>query len=156
MVQVDLKKLFDKLSPVCSKTLEMGVALCVTRTNYNVELEHWLFCLADRGDSDFVRLLESFQIDVSRVKADLTKSLDRLRTGNAKSPGLSPEVIELAQREAVTIEKHGRPVAVVISPARHEELLDAWEESQDVAAFDAARADDTVPWEQVKADLGWT
>jgi type VI secretion system protein VasG len=96
MVQVDLKKLFDKLSPVCSKTLEMGVALCVTRTNYNVELEHWLFCLADRGDSDFVRLLESFQIDVSRVKADLTKSLDRLRTGNAKSPGLSPEVIELA------------------------------------------------------------
>ena len=67
-----------------------------------------------------------------------------------------PEVIELAQREAVTIEKHGRPVAVVISPARHEELLEAWEEAQDVAAFDAAHADDTVPWEQVKADLGWT
>ncbi|MGI9197539.1 MAG: type II toxin-antitoxin system Phd/YefM family antitoxin, partial [Candidatus Nanopelagicales bacterium] len=38
------------------------------------------------------------------------------------------EVIERAQREAVTIEKHGRPVAVVISPARHEELLEAWEE----------------------------
>ncbi|MBL8869847.1 MAG: type VI secretion system ATPase TssH, partial [Planctomycetaceae bacterium] len=96
MVQVDLKKLFDKLSPVCSKTLELGVALCVTRTNYNVELEHWLFCLADRADSDFVRLLESFQIDVSRVKTDLTKSLDRLRTGNAKSPGLSPEIVDLA------------------------------------------------------------
>lgn len=96
MVQVDLKKLFDKLSPVCSKTLELGVALCVTRTNYNVELEHWLYCLADKGDSDFVRLLESFQIDVSRVKADLTKSLDRLRTGNAKSPGLSPEIVDLA------------------------------------------------------------
>jgi antitoxin Phd len=67
-----------------------------------------------------------------------------------------PEVIELAQREAVTIEKHGRPVAVVISPARHEELLEAWEEAQDIAAFDAALADDTVPWDQVKADLGWT
>jgi type VI secretion system protein VasG len=96
MVQVDLKKLFDKLSPVCSKSLELGVALCVTRTNYNVELEQWWFCLADRTDSDFVRLLESFQIDVSRVKADLTKSLDRLRTGNAKSPGLSPEIVDLA------------------------------------------------------------
>lgn len=96
MVQVDLKKLFDKLSPVCSKTLELGVALCVTRTNYNVELEHWLFCLADRPESDFVRLLESFQIDISRVKSDLTKSLDRLRTGNAKSPGLSPEIVDLA------------------------------------------------------------
>lgn len=67
-----------------------------------------------------------------------------------------PAVIDLAQREAVTIEKHGRPIAVVISPARHEELLEVWEEAQDAAAFDAALADGTIPWEQVKADLGWT
>ena len=67
-----------------------------------------------------------------------------------------PEVIDLAQREAVTIERHGRAVAVVISPERHAELLDAWEDAQDVAAFDAALGDETIPWEQVKADLGWT
>jgi type VI secretion system protein VasG len=96
MVHVDLKKLFDKLSPVCSKSLEHAVAMCVTRTNYNVELEHWLLCLTDRNDSDFVRILESFQIDVGRVKSDLTKTLDKLRTGNAKSPSLGPEVVDLA------------------------------------------------------------
>ena len=67
-----------------------------------------------------------------------------------------PEVIDLAQREAVTIERHGRAVAVVISPERHAELLAAWEDAQDVAAFDAALDDETIPWEQVKADLGWT
>ena len=69
-----------------------------------------------------------------------------------------PEVIALAQREAVTIERHNRAVAVVLSPERHAELLEAWEEAQDVAAFDEAIAEagDDIPWEQVKADLGWT
>ena len=32
------------------------------------------------------------------------------------------------------------------------------EDAEDVAAFDAAMAEDgaNIPWEQVKADLGWT
>ena len=96
MVQVDLKKLFDRLSPLSSRTLELAIAMCVKRTNYNVELEHWLTVLGDAGDSDFVRILESFEVDPSRLKADLTKNLDRLKTGNAKSPSLSPDVVELA------------------------------------------------------------
>ncbi|HUP77533.1 MAG TPA: AAA family ATPase, partial [Pirellula sp.] len=96
MVQVDLKKLFDRLSPLSSRTLEQAIAMCVKRTNYNVELEHWLTVLGDASDSDFVRILESFEVDPSRMKADLTKNLDRLKTGNAKSPSLSPDVVELA------------------------------------------------------------
>lgn len=69
-----------------------------------------------------------------------------------------PEVIDLAQTEAVIIERHHKPVAVVISPDRHAELLSAWEEVQDVLAFDAAMAEegDNIPWHQVKIDLGWT
>jgi antitoxin Phd len=41
---------------------------------------------------------------------------------------------------------------------RYEELLDAFEEVEDVAAFDAAMAEEgeNIPWEQVKADLGWS
>lgn len=68
-----------------------------------------------------------------------------------------PEVIELAQREAVTIERHRRPVAVLLSPERHAELLEAWEEAQDLLAFDAALEEEgpDVPWDQVKSDLGW-
>lgn len=67
------------------------------------------------------------------------------------------EVIELAQHEAVTIERHRRPVAVVLSPQRHAELLEAWEEAQDVLAFDAALEEEgpNVPWDQVRKDLGW-
>ena len=80
------------------------------------------------------------------------------RISSSEARQALPEVIALAQHEAVTIERHNRAVAVVLSPERHAELLEAWEEAQDVAAFDEAIAEagDDIPWDQVKADLGWT
>ena len=67
------------------------------------------------------------------------------------------DAVETARSEAVFLERYGRPAAVLVSPERYEELLQAFEEAEDVAAFDAAMAEEgaNVPWEQVKADLGW-
>lgn len=68
-----------------------------------------------------------------------------------------PDAVELARTEAVVLERYGRPAAVLVSPERYDELMLALEEAEDVAAFDAALAEEgpDVPWEQVKADLGW-
>lgn len=68
-----------------------------------------------------------------------------------------PDAVELARTEAVILERYGRPAAVLVSPERYEALMAAWEEAEDVAAFDAAMAEEgpSIPWEQVKADLGW-
>lgn len=67
-------------------------------------------------------------------------------------------VIARSQEEAVFIERRGQRTAVVISPEQYERMLDALEDAEDVAAFDEAMAEEgpDVPWEQVKADLGWT
>lgn len=68
-----------------------------------------------------------------------------------------PEAVELARTEAVFLERYGRPAAVLVSPEHYERLTAALEEAADVAAFDAAMAEEgpNLPWEQVKADLGW-
>ncbi|MHB1534591.1 MAG: type II toxin-antitoxin system Phd/YefM family antitoxin [Acidimicrobiales bacterium] len=68
------------------------------------------------------------------------------------------EAIDAAQAEAVVLERYGRPAAVLVSMERYEELIEAFEEAEDVAAFDAAMAErgENIPWEQVKADLGWS
>ncbi len=67
-------------------------------------------------------------------------------------------MVERARTEAVVLERYGKPAAVLLSPTRYEELLEAFEQAEDVAAFDAALAEEgpSIPWEQVKADLGWT
>jgi antitoxin Phd len=69
-----------------------------------------------------------------------------------------PEAVELAHTEAVFLERYGRRAAVLLSPERYDELMEALEEAEDVAAFDAAMAEEgpNIPWDQVKADLGWT
>jgi antitoxin Phd len=68
------------------------------------------------------------------------------------------DAVETAHTEPVFLERYGRPAAVLVSPERYEELLEAFEDAQDVADFDAAMAEEgnNIPWEQVKADLGWT
>ncbi|MET4095218.1 type II toxin-antitoxin system Phd/YefM family antitoxin [Arthrobacter sp. UYCu712] len=68
-----------------------------------------------------------------------------------------PELVTLAETEPVFIERRGQRAAVLVSPERYEQMLDALEEVEDVAAFDAAMAEegDSIPWTQVKADLGW-
>ena len=68
-----------------------------------------------------------------------------------------PDVVELARTEAVFLERYGRRAAVLVSPEHYERLVDALEDAEDVAAFDAAMREEgpNIPWEQAKADLGW-
>ena len=68
-----------------------------------------------------------------------------------------PAAMETARTEAVFVERRGRLAGVLVSPERYEQLMTALEDAEDVAAFDAAMAEEgpNIPWEQVKADLGW-
>jgi len=67
-----------------------------------------------------------------------------------------PAAIKKSQKSPVHILKHGEPVAVLISPTLYQEMLEAMEELDDIAAYDEAKASGGVPipWEQVKRDLG--
>ena len=63
----------------------------------------------------------------------------------------------MSQSEPVEFEHYGRRAAVMVSPEKYDQMLEALEESEDVAAFDAALTEEAanIPWEQVKSDLGW-
>jgi hypothetical protein len=58
----------------------------------------------------------------------------------------------------VFLERYRHRAAVLLSPEHYDELMEAFEEAEDVAAFDSAMAEagPNIPWDQVKADLGWT
>src|SRR5262245_7855915 len=90
----NLKAMVGKLNSLCQKALQNALGLCVSRTNYNVEIEHWLLKLLETADSDIPRLLKHYGVDSSRVVRDLTRSLDSLKTGNARPPSLSQELID--------------------------------------------------------------
>ena len=55
----------------------------------------------------------------------------------------------------VWITRDGVDVAIVISPEMFNELVEAQEELEDIAAVDAAMKDNSpgIPWEQIKKNL---
>ena len=67
------------------------------------------------------------------------------------------EVIDDTRRsgEPVSVTKHGRRVAVILSSEAFDQLVDRADELDDRRELEAARAeDDYVPWDEVKAALG--
>ncbi len=92
---VNLKHLIGKLNPVTRNALESAAGLCLSRTHYDVEVEHYLMKLLDVPDSDLTFILKHYGIDRSRLAGELTRSLGRLKTGNARTPALSPKLVEM-------------------------------------------------------------
>ena len=94
-MSVSLKSLIGKLNDTCRSALEAAAGLCLTRTHYDVDIEHLLLKLCEAQDTDFQRLLRHYEIDQARLSRDLTHALDRLKTGNARTPALSPRIPRL-------------------------------------------------------------
>ena len=94
---VNLKSLIARLNATCRGALEGAAGLCLSRTNYDVEPEHFLVKLIESPDTDLAAIFRRYEINQSRVTKDLTAALDKLKTGNARTPGLSPRLPQWIQ-----------------------------------------------------------
>ncbi len=92
---INLKSLIGKLDDVTRNSVEAAAGLCLSRTHYSIEIEHYLLKLLDVPDGDFLPILRRFEVDRSRLSADLNRSLDRLKAGNARTPSLSPSLVKM-------------------------------------------------------------
>jgi type VI secretion system protein VasG len=99
MPSLPLKTLVGKLNPVCRRALEAAAGLCMSRTNYNVELEHYVLKLIEAAEADVPRILEQYEVAAGVAERELTRVLDKLKTGNARAPELSIDIVD-ALREA--------------------------------------------------------
>jgi type VI secretion system protein VasG len=97
MITINLKSLVGRLNESSRTALEGAAGICMARTHYNVEIEHWLLKLLELPDSDITALLEKFEINPGKLVADLNKELDRIKAGNTRAPALSPTVVDLAK-----------------------------------------------------------
>jgi type VI secretion system protein VasG len=102
MMGVDSGSLIKKLNKTCLDALQAAAGLCVSRSNYNVEVEHWLLKLSEASDADLPRIYKQYGVDVAHLLRDLTRTIDRFKTGNARTPSLAPELDTLV-REAWVI-----------------------------------------------------
>ena len=101
-MSLNLKSLIGKLDEATRSALEAAAGLCLSRTHYDIEVEHFLLKVMDSSDNDVSIILKQYGVDKSRLTTELEKSLNRLKTGNARSPAFSPQLVKMLT-EAWTI-----------------------------------------------------
>ncbi|WP_223669692.1 type VI secretion system ATPase TssH [Kangiella shandongensis] len=94
----ELRVLIDKLNGFCKTSLEGSAGLCLSRSHFYVEIEHWFLKILDTESSDFKSIFNYFQVDGNKVIRDLNKSLERLKTGNEHPPALSTYLVSLIKQ----------------------------------------------------------
>ena len=88
-MNVNLKSLVGRLNDTCRNALEGAAGLCLSRTNYDVEIEHILAKLLEQDDTDLHKICNHYEVNIDRLTKDVGDALDRLKSGNSRTPGLS-------------------------------------------------------------------
>jgi type VI secretion system protein VasG len=91
-MNVNLKSLVGRLNDVTRNALEGAAGLCLSRTNYDVEIEHILAKLLEQDDTDLHKICAHFEVNLDRLTKDVSVALDRLKSGNSRTPGLSDRI----------------------------------------------------------------
>ncbi len=98
MTEISRATLFGKLNPVGYRAVEGATVFCKLRGNPYVELVHWLHQLLQQPDSDLHRIIRHFELDASRLAADIPAALDRLPRGATSISDFSPHIEEMIER----------------------------------------------------------
>ncbi|MGO4776386.1 Clp protease N-terminal domain-containing protein, partial [Lysobacter sp. 2RAB21] len=95
---LNLRSLVGRLNTTCRGAVESAAGLCLSRSHYDVEIEHVLLKLLEVDNSDLRRILRQFDIAPERVEQALAQALDGLKSGNQRTPALSAHIPLLLER----------------------------------------------------------
>ncbi|WP_426170289.1 type VI secretion system ATPase TssH [Pseudoduganella sp. R-34] len=94
-MSINLKTLIGKLNDTCRNAATRAASICVGLGQYEVDQEHLLLALLENPRSDMVALARHFEVDTSRLQADLQAEIARFRSGNARTPVFSARLPKL-------------------------------------------------------------
>jgi type VI secretion system protein VasG len=98
MAEIKRTTLFGKLNSIGYKSIEGATIFCKMRGNPYVETVHWLHQLLQNQDTDLHRIFKHFQLDGSRLAADLIAALDKLPRGATAISDFSPDIPAAIER----------------------------------------------------------
>ena len=106
MITKDVKKLLEKLNDHSTRALEAAAGFCISRSHYEVAMEHLLLKLLEDGAGDIPRILDHFGVDAGRLWEVVLKRLEEHRTGNTGRPTFSPLLLQLVEAAWVVASVH--------------------------------------------------
>jgi len=98
MAEIKRTTLFGKLNSIGYKSIEGATIFCKMRGNPYVETVHWFHQLLQNQDTDLHHIFKHFELDNSRLAADLITALDNLPRGATAIADFSPDIPNAIER----------------------------------------------------------
>lgn len=94
MANPNMKALLERLDTFCSKSFEAAAGACVSRSNYEVSIEHVVQVFIDEQTADVSCILNHYDVDRGRVTKAIQSAIEKFKTGNSSRPVFSPILID--------------------------------------------------------------
>ena len=142
MINLDLKRLIETMTPHMRDSLEGAAGLCLAQNQYNVEIEHWLLKLLDQSDTDLFHLLEKHEVNPSNFAKQLATAIAGFKSGSSRPASLSPAIVEAAKNGWMLASiDYGHPVvtsghllaALLLDEVSRRQMLDSCPELKIIA-----------------------
>src|SRR5450755_845469 len=98
MGEIGRKSLFQKLNKVGYQSIQSAYVFCKMRANPYVEMVHWFNQILQLQDSDLHRIIQRFEINLSKLAADMTAALDKLPRGSTSVMDFSSHIEDAVER----------------------------------------------------------
>lgn len=98
MTEISRKSLFSKLNKLAFQSIESATVLCKLRGNPYVELVHWIAHVIELPDSDWHRIIRSFELDAGKIVGQINQAMEGLPKGANGIRDLSADLLHATER----------------------------------------------------------
>jgi type VI secretion system protein VasG len=94
-MSINLKTLIGKLNDTSRGAATRAASICVALGQFEVDIEHLFLALLEQPKSDFTVIARNSGISVAMLEADLQAEVQKLKSGNARTPVFSARLPKL-------------------------------------------------------------
>ena len=98
MITQDARALLEKANTHVAKCLEGAAGFTISRSHYEVTLEHLFLKFLEEGSGDLVKILRYFEVDPGAVESRLLATVEGFRSGNSGRPSFSPMMLNTLEQ----------------------------------------------------------
>lgn len=97
MLLVEYRALLKRLNPLCTRALEAAASLAISRTHYEIGVEHFLLKLLEEPNGDVATLYRALGVSSEMLLRALHRGADQRKRGNSGRPVFSPLLVAFIQ-----------------------------------------------------------
>lgn len=97
MFLVEYRALLKRLNPLCTRALEQAASFAISRSHYEVGVEHLLIKLLEEQQGDVPAIFRALNTSITPLSRALSRGVDHRQRGNSGRPVFSPLLVAWIQ-----------------------------------------------------------